>query len=291
MIKLLITGAKGQLGNEIRDLAPKFKHFQFTFTDVDDLDITNPQMLKEFVATDDYNFIINCAAYTAVDKAESEVELATEINENAVRNIAEIAAEKKIKIITISTDYVFGGVNCRPYKEDEPTDPNSVYGTTKLHGEQAVIQSDADAIILRTSWLYSTYGKNFVKTIMQIAKERDSLNVVFDQIGSPTYAADLAMAILEIAGQIVGDSYTKQTRIYNYSNEGVCSWYDFAIAILEMVKINCRVNPVETKEFPTPATRPYYSVLDKTKIKNEFGITIPYWKDSLRKCINRLIKS
>ena len=260
----------------------------FHFTNSSTLDITDFSKVKEFIETHNINAIINCAAYTAVDKAEDDEVNADKINHLAVKNLATIAKEKNIKLIHISTDYVFDGKNYKPYREDDTTNPNGIYGATKLAGENAMIGiNPSNSIIIRTSWVYSSFGANFVKTMLRLGKERDSLGVIFDQVGTPTYARDLARAILEILPQLVGGA-PSDVQIYNYSNEGVCSWYDFAKEIMRMAKIECRVNPIETKEYPTPATRPHYSLLNKLKIKEEFGITISYYKDSLDECLQKM---
>ncbi|MBU0641612.1 MAG: dTDP-4-dehydrorhamnose reductase [Planctomycetes bacterium] len=275
----------------------------FFFTDRTSLDISNPHAIIEFIEKNNINIIINCAAYTAVDKAESDAEMADKINHLAVKNLAQISKEKNIKLIHVSTDYVFDGKNYKPYNEDDVTNPNGVYGQTKLDGEKAMIEiNPANSIIIRTSWVYSSFGANFVKTMLRLGKEKEQLGVIFDQVGTPTYARDLAKAILSIVEQIDcraslavtavsslrGTKQSTNIEIYNYSNEGVLSWYDFAKEIMRMAKLNCQINPIETKEYPTPATRPHYSLLNKSKIKKEFNITIPYWKDSLDECLTKM---
>lgn len=281
MTNILVTGSSGQVGSEIKELSKEY-NYNFFFTSSKDLNITNFTKVKEFIDTNSIDIIINCAAYTAVDKAEDEKELADAINHQAVKNLAEISKEKDIKLIHISTDYVFDGKNYRPYIESDATNPNSVYGSTKLKGEKALREiNPKDSIIIRTSWVYSSYGANFVKTMLRLGKERDSLGVIYDQVGSPTYAKDLAKTILEVLPKI----NNKAIEIYNYSNEGVLSWYDFAKEIMKMAKIECKINPIETKEYPTPASRPHYSLLNKSKIKNDFDIIVPYWKDSLDSCL------
>ena len=282
---ILVTGSNGQLGNEIRYIANNYTNYKFHFTDIDDLDISDYDLLHRYVKTNKINTIINCAAYTAVDKAEDEKELALKINSEAVKNLAKITKEINGQLIHISTDYVFKGNNYLPYTENETTNPINYYGESKLRGEEEIIKLSINAQIIRTSWLYSSYGNNFVKTIMRVAKERDELKVIFDQIGTPTYAADLAKTILSI---LTSDKTEIETSIYHYSNEGVASWFDFAKAILEISKINAKVLPVRSDEFPTKANRPNYSVLDKQKIKNTYNIEIPYWKDSLIECIKRM---
>ena len=281
MSKILVTGSNGQLGSEIKLLTQENKNF--FFTDKSLLDIKDSNKIKQFCINNQITHIINCAAYTAVDKAESEKELVNQINHIAVKNLAEISKELNIILIHISTDYVFDGKNYIPYKENNKTNPQGVYGKTKLDGEIAFQKSGAKGIIIRTSWVYSEYGNNFVKTMLKLSKSKDKLCVVFDQVGTPTYAKDLAKTILKILK-------TKKlnylyAEIYHYSNEGVCSWYDFAKEIFELSNIDIEVNPIETKDYPMPAKRPKYSVLNKAKIKNDFDINIPYWKDSLEEML------
>ena len=281
MINILVTGSNGQLGSEIRELSSQYE-YNFFFTDREVLDITNQEVLKNFIDTNKINTIINCAAYTAVDKAEEDEVNADKINNLAVKYLSEISKEKNIKLVHVSTDYVFNGENFKPYFEDDATNPDGVYGKTKLDGEKAIREvNPLNSIIIRTSWVYSSFGNNFVKTMLRLGKERESLGVIFDQVGTPTYARDLAKAILDILQKI----NNKQVEIYNYSNEGVLSWYDFAQEIMRIAKLECRVNPIETREYPTPAKRPHFSLLNKSKIKTEFNITIPYWKDSLDECL------
>ncbi|HNW99067.1 MAG TPA: dTDP-4-dehydrorhamnose reductase [Bacteroidales bacterium] len=284
-MNILVTGANGQLGNEIRELAPHFKNLNFTFTDIEELDISNYAALNKFFVKNKFDCFINCAAYTAVDKAEKEKDSATLLNVTAVKYLSQFSASQNALLIHVSTDYVFDGRNCKPYLESDLTNPKSIYGKTKLDGEVEVIFNSQKAIIFRTSWLYSSYGGNFVKTILKIAKEKESLNVVCDQVGSPTYARDLAKTILEIV-----PDYKEKNKfeIFNFSNEGVTSWYDFAKEILEISGIKTPVNPIETKDYPTDAARPFYSVLNKSKIKKQFNISIPYWKDSLNDCIQKI---
>ena len=283
MKNILITGANGQLGNEMRVLSAENKEYTYFFTDVAELDICNAQAILDFVKANDINVIVNCAAYTAVDKAEESIELCTKLNADAVGYLAEAAEANGAEFIQISTDYVFDGTAHTPYQETESTCPNSVYGHTKLAGEQNALTLCTRSMVIRTAWLYSTFGNNFVKTMIRLGKERDSLGVIFDQIGTPTYARDLARAIFAAIRQGVVSG------IYHFSNEGVCSWYDFTKAIHRLAGITtCQVKPLHTEEYPTPAKRPHYSVLDKTKIKNMYGIEIPYWEDSLKECINAL---
>ena len=284
-MNILITGANGQLGSEIKELSPLYNKNNFTFTDIDELNITNFAALEKFFSKNKFDCIINCAAYTAVDKAESDKEHAVQINVTAVKNLAEIAAKQDALFVHVSTDYVFDGRNCKPYLESDLTNPKSIYGKTKLDGEVEIIFNSKNAVIFRTSWLYSSYGNNFVKTMMKLAKEKGTLNVISDQIGTPTYARDLAKAILDI---VPNYNITSKFEIFNFANEGVASWFDFAREITEIAGIECTVNPIETKDYPTPAVRPQYSVLSKIKIKKTFNISIPYWKDSLKECIAKI---
>jgi len=286
MHNILVTGSSGQLGSEIKELSIEYQD-NFFFTDRSSLDISNKEEIKKFIETNNISVIINCAAYTAVDKAEKDEINADKINHLAVRYLAEIAKSNNIKLIHVSTDYVFDGTNFKPYIETDITNPNGVYGRTKLDGEKVMMEiNPANSIILRTSWVYSSFGENFVKTMLRLGKERDSLGVIFDQVGTPTYAKDLAKAILEILAKLKN----KKVEIYNYSNEGVTSWYDFAKEIMQLAKLACQVNPIESKEYPTPAKRPHYSLLNKSKIKEDFSMTIPYWKDSLESCLQIMEK-
>ncbi len=279
--KILVTGSNGQLGNELRDLSGHYPGFEMIFTDLPELDITDPDALEHFLKNQKPDFLINCAAYTAVDKAESEPEKAMAINAGAVALMAAAALKHSFKLLHISTDYVFSGQHFKPYTEEDATNPQSAYGKSKLEGEKAIMQSGANAVILRTSWLYSAYGHNFVKTILRLAKERNEIKVVFDQVGTPTWAADLAKCIIEL----IDRPQPENCSIYHYSNEGVCSWYDFAQTIIKIEGLHCKVLPVRSKEFPTPAPRPAYSLLDKSKIKNDFLVKIPWWRESLEKCL------
>jgi dTDP-4-dehydrorhamnose reductase len=281
---ILVTGAKGQLGNEIALLAGRTKH-QFSFHDIDSLDLTNSRDVLEKGMKISPDLIINCAAYTAVDKAESEPEQATQVNEQAVKNLVSLAKKTGAFLIHISTDYVFSGKTHLPYIETDATDPVSIYGKTKAAGEEAALSYEK-SIVIRTSWLYSSLGNNFVTTMLRLGKEKTELSVVFDQVGTPTYAGDLANAILRITEQI-----TPATKggIFHYSNEGVASWYDFAVEIMDIAKLSCTVKPIRSEEYPVPAPRPLYSVLDKNKIKNTFHITIPHWKHSLKNCVKKLL--
>jgi len=285
MKKILITGSQGQLGNSIKKLEKNYKNTVFVFTDVAELDITNWDELKGYIEKENFTDIINCAAYTAVDKAENEYDLAYSINAIGPSLLAKAAKLYACSFIHISTDYVFDGEAHQPYTENDATHPPSAYGKTKLHGEKLLLAENNDTIIIRTSWLYSEFGHNFLKTMIKYGKERNELKIVFDQIGSPTYAGDLAQAILDI---IHINKAKSNSNIYHFSNEGVASWYDFAYAIMLASKIDCQIKPILTQDYPLPAPRPFYSVLDKTKIKTDFQIIIPHWKDSLIKCISEL---
>ncbi len=281
---ILVTGSNGQLGSEIKELSSNY-NYNFFFTTRDDIDITSKDSIKEFCQTNSINVIINCAAYTAVDKAESDEINADLVNRKAVKKLSIIAKELNIKLIHISTDYVFDGKNFKPYVEEFQTNPQSVYGKTKLDGENEIRDiNPLNSIIIRTSWVYSYYGNNFVKTMLRLGKEKEELGVIFDQVGTPTYAKDLAKTILDIVPQIENS----KVEIYNYSNEGVLSWYDFAKEIMKMAKLNCKINPIETYQYPTPAKRPHFSLLNKSKIKSKFNLEIPYWKDGLDDCLKRL---
>lgn len=284
-MNILITGCNGQLGNELQLLEKNYSEHTFFNTDVHELDITNAEAIDKFVSSNNIDIIINCAAYTAVDKAESNKELCQVLNADAPAYLAKAISKRTGWMIQVSTDYVFDGTKNTPYVETDSPCPNSVYGSTKLDGEKAVEQACKNTMIIRTAWLYSSFGNNFVKTMMRLGKEKDELNVIFDQIGTPTYARDLAIAIMTAVekGIVPG--------IYHFSNEGVISWYDFTKAIHRLSGItSCHVRPIHTEEYPTAATRPHYSVLDKTKIKKTYGIEIPYWEDSLAECINILNK-
>lgn len=283
---ILITGAGGQLGRELLDLLSGREQYCVIPTDVAELDITNSDAVEQFFSDNAVDYIVNCAAYTAVDRAEDDEATATLINADAVGNLALAASNRGVKMVHVSTDYVFDGEGCRPYLEEDPVNPVSAYGRTKLAGEKQLMEiTGGNGIIVRTAWLYSPHGKNFVKTMLELGRTRDQLKVVFDQIGSPTYAHDLASAIISII-----DAPKWLPGIYHYSNEGVISWYDFTKAIHRIAGItSCNVMPCHSADYPTPAHRPSFSVLDKTKIKQTFGITIPYWEDSLQHCIDRLL--
>ena len=285
MLNILVTGGTGQLGSELKEIALNFGTYNFLFTDSKVLDIKDHIAVKDFVSNNALDIIINCAAYTAVDKAEEEFVKADAINHLAVANLAEIAKDRRIKLIHISTDYVFDGTNHKPYVEMDIPNPQSVYGKTKLAGEQAIQKiNPSHSIIIRTSWVYSRYGNNFVKTMLRLSQEKKELGVISDQVGTPTYAGDLAKTILEILPQLKNDD----VEIYHYSNEGVCSWYDFAIVIFEIKGISVAVNPIDTWQYPTAAKRPFYSILNKTRIKEAYQIEIPYWKDSMKLSISNL---
>ena len=282
-MNILITGCNGQLGNEMQLLEKYHPQHTYFNTDVQELDITDQQAIESFVIENSIDGIVNCAAYTAVDKAEGNEELCDLLNHVAPGYLAAAIEKREGWFIQVSTDYVFDGTNHCPYVETDPVCPNSVYGRTKLAGEQTVLQSCSRAMVIRTAWLYSTFGNNFVKTMIRLGKEKLELGVIFDQIGTPTYARDLAMAIFAVIGQGVCPG------IYHFSNEGVISWYDFTKAIHRIAGITtCHVRPLHTSEYPTPAARPHYSVLDKTKIKQTYGLEIPYWEESLAECIDKL---
>ena len=284
-MRILVTGANGQLGSEMRKLGSVSPN-EYIFTDVQELDITNKEAVMSFVEQNGVNIIVNCAAYTNVDRAEDDEATAELINATAVGNLAEAAKAVDGTLFHVSTDYVFGADGNTPRSEDMPTNPLGVYGRTKLSGEQAIAEVGAKAIIIRTAWLYSEFGNNFLKTMLRLTAEKESLNVVFDQVGTPTYAGDLALVIFSI---IEGNLYAGNEGIYHFSNEGVCSWYDFANEIaIAAGNINCNIQPCHSSEFPSKVTRPPYSVLDKTKIKQTFGVDIPHWRDSMLYCLERL---
>lgn len=284
-MNILVTGCNGQLGNEIQLLEREYPQHQWYNTDVQELDITDVNAIRQFVLEHQIDGIINCAAYTAVDKAEEQEELCTKLNAEAPAYLASAVGSRGGWMIQISTDYVFDGTSHVPYVEDDDTCPNSVYGRTKLVGELNVQKLCEKSMIIRTAWLYSTFGNNFVKTMVRLGKERSELGVIFDQIGTPTYAHDLAHVIMTVVrkGIVPG--------VYHFTNEGVISWYDFAKAIHRIAGIKtCHVRPLHTAEYPTPARRPHYSVLDKTKIKKVYGIEIPYWEDSLKDCLEKIVE-
>ena len=282
-MKILITGCNGQLGNEMQLLEKENPQHTYFNTDVAELDITDQTAIEKFVSENAIDGIVNCAAYTAVDKAEENQDLCMKLNATAPDHLAQAIEKRGGWMIQISTDYVFDGTNHKPYTEADSVCPNSTYGRTKLAGEQAVMAGCKKSMIIRTAWLYSTFGNNFVKTMIRLGKEKPELGVIFDQIGTPTYARDLAVAIFAAINQGVVPG------IYHFSNEGVISWYDFTKAIHRIAGITtCRVRPLHTEEYPTPANRPHYSVLDKTKIKQTYGIEIPYWEESLVECVKLL---
>lgn len=284
---ILVTGSYGQLGSELKELASQGLPYHFIWTDIDTLDITDKKALNDFVKKNPIYLLINCAAYNAVDKAEEEKEKAELINTKAVRLLTETCKENGAKFIHISTDYVFNGKTFQPYKETDTPSANSAYGISKLKGENEALKYD-NTLIIRTAWLYSSYGKNFVKTMLRLGAERESVNVIFDQIGSPTYAHDLAKAIINIINHANKNKKSFKPGIYNFTNEGVCSWYDFAVSIMKFAELPCKVLPIETKDYILPASRPFYSVLNKSKIKTTFNIDIPHWKESLDKCIKKI---
>ena len=285
-MNILVTGANGQLGNEMRIVA-KNSADNYIFTDVAELDITNAEAVEKMVMDNDVKVIINCAAYTNVDKAEDDSEFAEILNAKAAENLAVAMKKNDGLLVHVSTDYVFGGTkNNTPCKEDEPANPTGVYGVTKLHGEQAIMATGCHYIIIRTAWLYSEFGKNFLKTMLNLTATKPQLKVVFDQVGTPTYAYDLALAIFDI---VENRKYEGNDGVYHYSNEGVCSWFDFTKMIAEYAgNTQCDIQPCHSDEFPSKVVRPSYSVLDKTKIKATFGTVVPYWTDSLKVCMNNL---
>ncbi|MEQ8473404.1 MAG: dTDP-4-dehydrorhamnose reductase [Marinoscillum sp.] len=283
MAKVLVTGSGGQLGSEIQFLQPKYSTLEFHFTDYPGLDITDSNQINSIFESGKYDYCINCAAYTAVDKAEEEKDASDAINVLGAQNLAKACNQYGVKLIHISTDFVFDGTSSKPLKEDQATSPVNYYGESKLKGEMAISECLEEYFIIRTSWLYSSFGNNFVKTMIRLAETKSELNIIADQIGSPTYAADLALAIMDIISK-----KSIQFGLYHYSNEGVASWYDFTSAIFEYKGIGTKVYPIPTEKYPTPASRPHYSVMDKTKFKDTFGIEIPHWRESLRKCLEKL---
>jgi dTDP-4-dehydrorhamnose reductase len=287
MKNILITGANGQLGQAIKKVAAGFPAFNFVYTDYTELDITDTEAIDTIFATQEIHGCINCAAYTAVDKAESDEELAFKLNFEAALNLAVACANYSAQLIHISTDYVFDGKSNRPYTEEDEANPDSIYGSSKLRGEAAAIGTNPATIVIRTSWLYSEFGMNFVKRMRELMQEKESLNVVFDQVGTPTYAVDLAQVILTVLSKVY-DVPASYGGVYHYSNEGVISWYDFAVAIKELTNATCTVLPVTSDKYPTAAKRPAYSVFNKQKIKDTFGLQIPYWRNSLQVCLKNL---
>ena len=282
MKNILITGSNGQLGSEIREISDQYENYNFIFTDVEELDLTISEDIVSFFADNKIDACINCAAYTAVDKAEDEVELVMLVNSTAVENLSKVCKNNGTLLFHISTDYVFNGKHFMPYVETDTVSPDSQYGLSKLKGEEAVMLNCDKAIIVRTSWLYSSHGNNFVKTLIKLGNERDQLSVVSDQVGTPTYAADLAEAIMVM---IASFDETKPKEIYHFSNEGAISWYDFGKAIMKLSNIECAINPIDSKDYASKANRPFYSVLSKLKIKKHYGVNVPYWEDSLHRMI------
>ena len=283
---ILVTGANGQLGNEIRELSDKYPELKFLFTSREDLPIENEKSVESFFQNQSIHYCINCAAYTAVDKAETEKEKAFLINAEAVGKLATICKKHDTQFIHISTDYVYDGTKGVPLKETDAVGPINIYGTSKLKGEELALENNPSSIVIRTSWVYSSYGANFVKTMLRLFSEKEEINVVSDQVGSPTYAADLASAILLFIKRM--EEGERFSGIYNYSNTGVTNWYEFALAIKDLSKSNCKIFPTSSSTYVTPAKRPLYSVLDNSKIKEALGADIPFWKDSLKKCLARL---
>ncbi len=283
-LNILVTGANGQLGHELQSIAGKYEQLNFIFTDQGELSIVDEASVQSFFKNTPINFCINCAAYTAVDKAESEKEKAFVVNAEGVGNLSKACAAYKAPLIHISTDYVFDGTATTPYTESQTPHPVSIYGESKLAGEQLALQNNPDTIIIRTSWLFSTYGNNFVKTMIRLMNERESISVVNDQMGCPTYAADLAEAIINI----ILNYSSEKAGIYHFSNQGAISWFDFAVAIKELINSNCMVNSITTEQYPTAAKRPQYSVFDTAKVRNIFHIEISGWKAALERCIKQL---
>lgn len=288
-MKVMVTGAYGQLGSSLSELSAQFSGLQLILTDFDSLDITDRDSVVGYIESNRPDFLVNCAAYTAVDKAETDMESAFRLNALGPENLAIACRQIGARLIHVSTDYVFDGKNNRPYSEEDLPNPQGVYGSTKLEGEKLVMKQLPESVIIRTSWLYSSYGHNFVKTMIRLGSEKDSLNVVYDQTGTPTYAGDLALTILKVISHSAKSPDYWKSGIYHYSNLGVCSWYDFAVEIHKMAGISCRVTPVLSAAFQTVAKRPSYSVLDKSKIQTVYGIEIPYWRDSLMKCIQLIL--
>ena len=287
MTSLLITGCKGQLGSEIRRISSDFPEMSFVFTDLEELDISSPVDTRHFLDHHPVKYLVNCAGYTAVDKAEDDVDMAFKLNAVATESLAEVSRERGIQLVHISTDYVFDGEKNHPYRENDPVDPQTVYGKSKLQGEKA-LQKAGTGIIIRTSWLYSSFGHNFVRTILRLAEEKNELKVIFDQTGSPTYALDLARAIMEMVRADIKRNKAPRLNTYHYSNQGICSWYEFAKAITSLAGKPCQIVPVESRDFATRAKRPRYSVLNTKKITDEYQLRIPHWKESLKQCINEI---
>lgn len=289
-MKILVTGANGQMGQELQALTTQFSTFDFIFTDVAELDITNEDEVIRFFEKHRFQYCINCAAYTAVDKAETDENLARLVNVEGVKNLSLACDKFQGQLIHLSTDYVYHNQQNTPFKEGDATNPQSVYAATKLAGDQMALQQLPSSMIIRTSWVYSSFGHNFVKTMLRLGKERDQLGIIFDQIGTPTYAHDLALAILTIIKKVATQQIQASSLagVFHYSNEGVTSWYDFAKAIFRITNIECEVKAIETKDYPTPAKRPPFSLLNKHKIKEAFGLEIPHWEESLARCIQKI---
>ena len=290
MTKILITGSGGQVGRELQQLGADFPEADFVFATRNSLDITDAPAVRDLFAEGRFDYCINCAAYTAVDKAESEKDRARAINVGGVQNIATACKDHQCRLIHLSSDYVYDNGYNRPLVESDPVNPQSVYARTKLKGDQIALEILPDSLIIRTSWVYSSFGHNFVKTMLRLGRERDSLNIVFDQVGTPTYARHLAAALLQIIDRLRTREVVAEGGIYHYSNEGVCSWYDFALAIFELEGISCEVRPIVSREFPTPARRPHYSVLNKQKIRETFGLSISHWRKGLEDCLSVIEK-
>lgn len=288
-MNILITGSNGQLGSQLKKTSKLFRSNKYTFVNEYEVNITNQTSIEKIIKSDDIDCIINCASYTNVDQAENDADNAMNVNGYGTKCLASAAANTNTYLVHYSTDYVFDGNNNKPYTEDDTPNPVTIYGKSKLEGEKEFFANGSKGLIIRTSWLYSQFGKNFVKTILEKGKEKTTLKVVFDQVGSPTNASDLAYATLKILQKAIKSS--KKIEIYNYSNEGVASWYDIAIAITNIRKLPCKTEPVSSEEFPTVAHRPHYSLLDKSKIKNDFGITIPHWRSSLKECLKKYIQN
>ncbi len=290
MAKILVTGSNGQVGQELNALTSKFPNFEFVFVDVEDMDITNADAVQSYFEKHSFNYCINCAAFTAVDKAESAQEVAYAVNVEGVKNLANACNTHQAQLIQLSTDYVYHNSQNTPFKEGDSTNPQGVYALTKLQGDELAQKIQSASMVVRTSWVYSTFGHNFVKTMIRLGTERDTLGIIFDQIGTPTYAHDLALAILTIIQKVETGTIEqfKMAGVFHYSNEGVTSWYDFAKAIFRIENISCKVNAIETKDYPTPAKRPHFSLLNKHKIKTTFDIEIPHWEESLSACLQNL---
>jgi len=288
MINILVTGSHGQVGSELQVLAKQYPDWRFHFHDRDTLDITNLDDVVLFFEKNNINTCINCAAYTAVDKAESDEATARLVNVIGAKNLAEACSKQEAILIHYSTDYVYHGSQNRPFKETDTTSPQGVYAATKLEGDETVLATNSRTLVIRTSWVYSSFGHNFVKTMLRLGRERDKLTVIFDQTGTPTYARDIAAATLSLLQRLDTLDINEVNGVYHFSNEGVTSWYDFAKAIFELSDIECQVAPIETKDYPTPAARPHFSVLNKGKIKEVFDIEIPHWRESLKACLEEL---